>query len=138
MISDWAKVGIEIKPLEKERAQWLKDFGAMEWDLNLQTNTTGTGDADFTLARLYTCEAKRMGYCNEGLDKTLMDARASLDQHEREELYARASQIIWQDAVGIFPADLKNNYAVRDRVQGFELPATGRPSFKTVSIAVEK
>ena len=134
MISDWAKVGVKVTPLEKERAQWLEDFGAMKWDLNMQTNTTGTGDADFTLARLYTCEAKRMGYCNPELDKRLMAARASLDVGERESLYAESAQILWDDAPGIFPADLKNNYAVRSNVQDFTMPTNGRAKFAGVSI----
>jgi peptide/nickel transport system substrate-binding protein len=135
MVSDWAKVGITVEPLEKERAQWLADFGAFRWDLNLQTNTTGTGDADFTLNRLYTCAAERMGYCNPKLDSLLGQARGSLDQDERVGLYKEASQIIWTDAVGIFPADLKNNAAVRKEVQGFELPVNNRPNFAAVSIA---
>jgi peptide/nickel transport system substrate-binding protein len=95
MISAWAEVGIKVEPLEKERAQWLADFGALNWDMNLQTNATGTGDADFTLNRLYTCAAKRMGYCNPDLDALLNEARASQDQDEREDLYAKASKIIW-------------------------------------------
>lgn len=134
MISDWAALGIRIEPLEKERAQWVQDLNSLNWDLNLQTNVTGTGDADFTLNRLYTCAANRMGYCNRELDSILSQARASLDQKEREELYARASKILWDDAVGIFPADLKNNAAVRSEVEGFELPVNGRPSFAPVSI----
>jgi peptide/nickel transport system substrate-binding protein len=133
-ISDWAKVGITVEPQEKERATWLKDFGAMNWDLNLQTNTTGTGDADFTLNRLYTCAAKRLGYCNSTLDSILAEARQSLDQNKRKELYAQASRILWEDAVGIFPVDLKNNFAIRDNVQGFEMPVNGRPDFSQVSI----
>lgn len=136
-ISAWADVGITIEPLEKERAQWLEDFGSMNWDLNMQTNATGTGDADFTLNRLYTCEADRLGYCNPELDSLLGQARASLDQAEREDLYAQASQIIWDDAIGIFPADLKANAAFRSNVQGFELPSNGRPDFSTVSIGSE-
>jgi peptide/nickel transport system substrate-binding protein len=134
MISDWAKVGVKVTPQEKERAQWLQDFGALTWDLNLQTNTTGTGDADFTLARLYTCAAKRMGYCNPQLDQKLMTARSSLDQDQRKKLYAEANQILWNDAPGIFPADLKNNFAFRKSVKGFEMPANGRPLFAGVSI----
>lgn len=134
MISDWAKVGVKVRPLEKERAQWLEDFGAYRWDMNLQTNTTGTGDADFTLSRLYTCAADRMGYCNRRLDAILAQARASLDDEERKRLYAQAGQIIWDDAVGMFPADLKNNAAVRAEVQGFELPVNNRPSFAGVSL----
>jgi len=136
-ISGWADVGINIEPLEKERAQWLADFGALEWDLNLQTNATGTGDADFTLNRLYTCAADRLGYCNPELDELLAQARASLDQDEREQLYAEASQIMWDDAVAIFPADIKANAAYRSNVQGFELPANGRPNFATVSMGSE-
>jgi peptide/nickel transport system substrate-binding protein len=134
MVSAWAEVGIEVEMLEKERAQWLEDFGAGEWDLNLQTNTTGTGDADFTLNRLYNCVADRMGYCNEELDAILNQARASLDPEERIDLYAQASQIIWDDAVGIFPADLRINAAYRSDVVGFVLPTNNRPSFATVSL----
>ncbi|NEE04297.1 ABC transporter substrate-binding protein [Phytoactinopolyspora halotolerans] len=133
-ISDWADVGIQVEPLEKERAQWLEDFGNMNWDMNLQTNATGTGDADFTLGRLYVCAADRMGYCNEELDSLLAQARASLDPAERERLYREASEIMWEDAVGIFPADLANNTAYRENVQGYEFPPNGRPSFATVSI----
>lgn len=91
-------------------------------------------DADFTLNRLYTCAADRMGYCNEELDEILAQARSSLDPDERIELYAEASQIMWDDAVGIFPADLRINAAYRSNVQGFELPTNNRPSFATVSI----
>ena len=93
MISDWAKIGVTVKPLEKERAQWLEDFGKLNWDMNLQTNVTGTGDADYTLARLYVCTAKRNGYCNPALDKLLLDARSSVDQAQRPKLYEQAGQI---------------------------------------------
>ncbi|MHA6617918.1 ABC transporter substrate-binding protein [Pseudonocardia sp. DLS-67] len=134
MVSAWAAVGVTVEPLEKERPQWLQDLNTKNFDLNLQTNTTGTGDADFTLGRLYTCSADRNGYCNPELDRLLLGARSSLDQGERERLYARAAQVIWDDAVGIFPADLRNNYAVRARVKGFELPVDGRPQFRPVSI----
>jgi peptide/nickel transport system substrate-binding protein len=134
MVSAWAEVGVRVEPLEKERPQWLQDLNAKNFDLNLQTNTTGTGDADFTLGRLYTCAADRTGYCNPELDRLLAGARSSLDQAERERLYAQAAQVIWDDAVGIFPADLRNNYAVRNHVKGFELPVNGRPQFRTVSI----
>jgi len=134
MVSDWAKVGVTVQPLEKERAQWLADFGAFRWDMNLQTNTTGTGDADFTLNRLYTCAADRLGYCNPRLDSQLSQARSSLDEAERTSLYQTASQILWNEAVAIWPADLKNNAAVRNSVQGFELPTNNRPNFATVSI----
>ncbi|TDO45633.1 peptide/nickel transport system substrate-binding protein [Kribbella sp. VKM Ac-2571] len=135
MISDWAKIGVTVKPLEKERAQWLEDFGKLNWDMNLQTNVTGTGDADYTLARLYVCTAKRNGYCNPALDKLLLEARSSVDQAARPKLYQQAGQTIWDDAVGIFPAELASNSAVRSRVQGFVMPPSGRPLFTKVSVS---
>jgi len=133
-ISDWAKVGITVEPLEKERAQWLQDFGSLNWDLNLQTNSTPTGDADYTLNRLYTCAAERMGYCSPELDAVLAEARASLDQDERKGLYATANEILWTDVPGIWPADLRSNIAYRNTVTGLELPANNRPDFATVTI----
>ncbi|REF94730.1 hypothetical protein DFJ67_0671 [Asanoa ferruginea] len=42
--------------------------------------------------------------------------------------------MLWDDAVAAFPVDLKTNYAVRDNVQGFEMPVNGRPDFAKVSI----
>jgi peptide/nickel transport system substrate-binding protein len=135
MISDWAKIGVTVKPLEKERAQWLEDFGKLNWDMNLQTNVTGTGDADYTLARLYVCTAKRNGYCNPALDKLLLEARSSVDQAARPKLYQQAGQTIWDDAVGIFPAELASNSAVRSSVQGFVMPPSGRPLFAKVTVS---
>lgn len=131
-ISGWADAGITVNPLEKERAKWLEDFGALEWDLNLQTNTTNTGDADFTLNRLYTCAAERLGYCNPELDELLTEANQSLDQDERLEIYADAIDIMWEDVVGLFPVDIKANIAYNEKVAGLELPATNRPYFSTV------
>jgi peptide/nickel transport system substrate-binding protein len=137
MISDWAKVGVTVVPLEKERAQWITDLNALNWDMNLQTNTVLTGDADYSLGRLYLCSAKRNGYCNADLDKLLLDARATIDPDTRKDLYSKASKIIWDDAVGIFPMDPATNAAVRDRVKGFELAPNGRPSYAGVSVTSE-
>lgn len=133
-ISDWAELGITVEPLSKERAVWLEDLNALNWDMNLQGNTVATGDADYTLGRLYLCEANRMGYCNEELDEILNAAKASLDQEEREELYAQAAQIIWEDAVGIFPMDLTVSVAYRDNVHDLELDPGNRTSYASVTL----
>lgn len=137
LMSHWAEVGITVEPLEKERAQWIDDLNALSWDLNLQTNSVGTGDADYTLGRLYTCEANRNGFCSEELDQLLLAAKSALDPEERATLYEQAATLIWEQAVGIFPMDLGNNVAYRDRVEGFEMPANGRARFHEVSVTGE-
>lgn len=133
-ISDWAELGITVEPLSKERAVWLDDLNALNWDMNLQGNTVATGDADYTLGRLYLCEANRMGYCNEELDDLLNQAKASLDQQERIELYEQAAQIIWDEAVGIFPMDLTVTVAYRDNVQNLQLDPGNRTSYVSVTM----
>lgn len=135
MISYWAEIGVTVQNLEKERALWLEDLLALNWDMNFQTNTVRTGDADFTLRRLYTTAANRTGYANPDLDTLLIDAAAASDPATREGLYAQACQIIWDDAVGIFPFELLENYVSRTNVEGFVPTPSAIPAFDTVTIA---
>ena len=74
--------------------------------MDLQTNTVTTGDADFTLGRLYTTAANRLGYSNKELDTVLDKAHSIGDQPEREKLYAEACKTIWDEAADIFPASI--------------------------------
>lgn len=133
MISNWNEIGVRVKSLEKERAQWLKDLLDLNWDMNFQSNAVLTGDADYTLARLYMSKANRTGYANPDLDKLLTDAAATVDQAKRKELYAQAQKIIWEDAVGIFPFDLLENYVYRKNVAGFTPAPSQIPSFHSVT-----
>ncbi|KXK63682.1 hypothetical protein AWW66_01585 [Micromonospora rosaria] len=135
MISDWAKVGIVVKPEELERATWLDKLLKLDWNSTMTTGSTITGDADFTLARLYLSTAKRNGYTNPALDEILLAARAELDQDKRADLYAQAGKIVWDDAVGIFPLDLSGNVVLRTGVNGFTPTPNDLPSFAGVSLS---
>lgn len=135
MISYWDAIGVRVENLEKERAVWLEDLLALNWDMNFQTNTVRTGDADFTLRRLYVSTANRNGYANEELDALLLDAAAASDQAERERLYGEACKIIWDEAVGIFPFELIENYVYRTGVEGFVPTPSAVPDFASVSVS---
>ncbi|MFC4116825.1 ABC transporter substrate-binding protein [Nonomuraea zeae] len=135
IISAWAKVGVVVEPQQIEKAAWLKRLTALDWDIELQVNTVTTGDADYTLGRLYTSEANRMGYRNKELDGILAKAKSTSDQEERKSLYGRACEIIWRDAVGVFPAALSSTYGLRSTVAGFVPAANSQPEFRTVSTA---
>lgn len=119
MVAYWAAVGIKVRVDEQERATWLDNLIKLNWDMDFQTNAVTTGDADFTLGRLYHSRANRNGYKNPDLDKLLDDAAAASDQNKRKELYAQAQKIIWDDAVGIFPFDLLATFTYRKTVDGF-------------------
>ena len=72
--SDLAKIGVKVEPIQKESAVFLQDLLALNWDLNIQQLGTAGFDAATNLGRLYTCAAKRMGYCNPTLDGLLTQA----------------------------------------------------------------
>lgn len=136
MVSYWDKVGVRVRSQEMERAAWLKDLLALNWDMDFQTNAVLTGDADYTLRRLYLSSANRTGYANPELDRMLNAAAADVDQNRRKELYAQANKIIWDDAVGIFPADLLENYVFRQRnVGSFVADPAQTPNFARVRIS---
>lgn len=138
MISYWDVIGVKVENLEKERGLWLEDLVALNWDMNFQTNTVRTGDADFTLRRLYTTEANRNGYSNPDLDEVLVASAATTDQEEREQLLGEACRIIWDEAVGIFPFDLIENYVYRAGIEGFIPTPSAIPEFKTVRVPAEE
>ncbi|WP_277679619.1 ABC transporter substrate-binding protein [Gracilibacillus dipsosauri] len=134
MASYWAEIGVEIEPDQLERAEWIEKLVALDWDMDLQTNSVITGDADYTLGRLYVSEANRNGYKNEELDEILIAAKKTTDQAERKELYAQANKIIWEEAVGIFPIQLKQIHALRTDVKGFVPDPSGAPKFHKVTV----
>ncbi|MBX3030856.1 MAG: ABC transporter substrate-binding protein [Chloroflexi bacterium] len=134
MISQWAEIGVTVEPLEKEQAQWVEDLLALNWDMNVAYNVTTTGDANFTVGRLYTCAANRTGYCSEELDAAITAARGSLDDAERAQHWGEAQTIIWEQAVGVSIMGVNGTYAMNDRVQGFVPPASGIPNFTSVTI----
>ncbi|MGH3661428.1 MAG: ABC transporter substrate-binding protein, partial [Micromonosporaceae bacterium] len=109
--SSWKKVGVDVTSTRLERAEYLERLLALKWGADLQTNSVISGDADYTLGRLYTTAAKRNGFGDPKLDRLLMAARESTDQQERAELYCKANKIIWDNAVGVFPVDLLMTYA---------------------------
>lgn len=135
MVSDWSKIGVKIQATQLENAQWLQKLLALDWDLELQTNGVTTGDADFVLGRLYLSTARRTGYANPDLDKILLEARAATDQGARKQLYAQACKIVWDDAVGIFPCDLKNVYAVSRKVSGWVATPDQIPPLRGVTVS---
>ena len=134
LISYWNAVGVKVKSDLQEPGIWLDNLIKLNWDIDVQTNSVLTGDADFTLRRLYLSTANRNGYTNPDLDKLLLNAAGTVDQKQRADLYAQAEKIIWEDAVGIFPADLLENYAISKKVSGFTPVPNSISSFANVTV----
>jgi peptide/nickel transport system substrate-binding protein len=132
MISAWSEIGVTVEPRGLDAASWLAEFQALNWDMDVQPNQTITGDADYTLNRLYSCAAKRLGYCNPELDALMTQAQQSADQDERAELYQQVADIMATDLPAIPLFQLKANVAMRSNVQGLTIPPTEFIDFSTV------
>ncbi|WP_052762978.1 ABC transporter substrate-binding protein [Jiangella alkaliphila] len=134
VVSDLAEIGVQVEPLEKEQAVFIEDLLALNWDINMQQIGTAGFDAATNLGRLYPCAAGRNGYCNPELDALLAQAGQTPDPAEREQVYAQASQIIWTDAVGMYPMFVKMSYAWGASVSGFTLDRVGLPDFRDAGV----
>lgn len=135
VVSDLAEIGVKVEPLEKEQAVFLDDLLAMNWDMNLQQLGSQGFDAATNLGRLYPCAAGRTGYCNPDLDQLLATAGATSDAAEREDLYAQAIEIVWTDAVGMYPMFVEQPYAWRNAVKGFVPSPEAMPYFAKVTVS---
>ncbi|MGQ0549306.1 MAG: ABC transporter substrate-binding protein, partial [Armatimonadota bacterium] len=122
IVGQLALVGIRVKNTLQPRAIWLDDLLKLNWDLNLLGSGAVTGDADYTLGRLYHSRARRTGYANAEVDTLLDQAAATVNERRRCEMYKRVQEILWQEGPVIFLFESLESYAYRARVQGFKLP----------------
>ncbi|PYI37049.1 ABC transporter substrate-binding protein [Arthrobacter psychrolactophilus] len=132
LVSAWNEIGVTITPRALDGATWLSEFSALNWDMDVQPNQTATGDADYTLNRLYKCEAKRMGYCNPELDQLMAQAQESNDAQARLKLYQQVVDTMVKDAPAIPLFQTKPNVAASNTVQGLTIPPTEFIDWSTV------
>jgi peptide/nickel transport system substrate-binding protein len=123
-----------VRSDEFEQAKWVSDLVALNWDMVLVNNSVITGDADYTLRRLYHSTANRTGYANPQLDSLLDGAAASVDQKKRQDLYSQADKIIWDDAVGIFPFEYLETYVYHKNLQCLVVTPNETPEFNRVTV----
>jgi peptide/nickel transport system substrate-binding protein len=132
LVSAWKAIGITVTPRAEDGATWLANFNAHKWDMDVQPNQTVTGDADYTLNRLYSCAAARLGYCNPELDKLMTKAQQSLDANERKNLYQQVVNIMAKDTPAIPLMEVKPNVAALNTVKGLTIPPTEFIDWSTV------
>ncbi|MGE0119663.1 MAG: ABC transporter substrate-binding protein [Dongiaceae bacterium] len=134
MISDWAAIGVNVQPVELEYSTWNERLRASEFDMALFPNFAYTGDAEWSIGRLYVTNNKRLGYSNARVDDLVQQGRSETDPDKRAAIYKEINQIIWDEAPSMWPLQLLVNYAVRDRVQDFVPAPSQIPDFRSVSV----
>jgi len=133
-VSAWSKVGVNVTLQPLAPATWLSNLDSLNFAMDEQSNTVATGDADYTLGRLYTSTADRFGFKNAYLTSLLMDARGSVNITLRQKLYSEAIAFIWKQALGVFPVQTNSVFVERSNVSGVSFPTSGIVSFADASV----
>lgn len=117
-----AKVGINVNVEVHEWGSYMKKVFSPEgagpmWIIGWAS----VFDADGVYYPLAGCEQTLSKWCNKEFQSLLDQARATMDQKRREELYSQAGKIIHEEAPALFLWSGTDVYGVSNRVQGLEI-----------------
>ncbi|CAM3766655.1 ABC transporter substrate-binding protein [Alkalicoccus chagannorensis] len=126
------EVGVTANIVSMEWATYLEQTEAGEHDLFMLGWSGVNGDPDYFFGNLLHSDAipggNRNFYRNEEVDGLLDEAKVSIDEGEREELYMEAQEIIHEDAPMIPLVHSIPVLAGSDRVEGYvPHPQTSEP-----------
>jgi peptide/nickel transport system substrate-binding protein len=99
------------------------------YDLLFLWRSTYYADPNNWVGEMYACDQigarNNSWYCNEEVDKLLMDARVETDQAKRAENYAKAATMVMEDAAGVFVYNTKWFGPFNKRVKGVRFSPIG-------------
>lgn len=91
--------------------------------------STYYADPNNWVGEMYACDQigarNNSWYCNEEVDKLLMDARVETDQAKRAENYSKAAKMVTDDAAGVFIYNTKWFGPFNNRVKGVRFSPIG-------------
>jgi len=129
-----AEIGIKVKVTVQDQALWLQDLMALNWQADQIGTSTLTGDADYTLRRLYHSSAKRIPHTNEKLDQLLIAQQGETDGAKRQQLFCDIAKMIWDDVPTVFLFGTVQTYGLSPKVKGFQPLPSQFMFFKDVSV----
>ncbi len=107
-----AKVGVQVEVVQMESAaltaETAKPVDQSQIQMLVSNWSPSTGDADWGLRPLYTKDqwppagATYSFYTNPEVEKAIQQGLQLVDPEKRKEAYARAQELIWEDAPNIF------------------------------------
>ena len=125
------EVGIEVEVLALESGVFFEQLGQQDFELTV-VGWVGFVDPDEFLYNIFhTGEVwNQQGYSNPEVDALLEQGRITTDLQERKEIYARAQQLIVEDAPMAFLYMNPQTSAYWNHVQGFDV----NPTVTTISL----
>lgn len=131
-------VGVTVNIEQVEWSAYLERTGQGEHDMFILGWVTVTGDADYGLYALFHSSqhggaGNRTFFDNAEVDELLEIGRTTADEDARYDAYARAQEIIVEEAPQIFLYFDTQNVGIQNYVTGFELNPAGHHSIYGVS-----
>ena len=136
--ADLAKIGVKAEIKVIEWGELIKRAKAGEHDVLFMGWAGDNGDADNFLTPQFSCAAVQSGtnfarFCDPALDKLITDARRDASPKLRAANYARAQQIIKEQALWVPLAHPTAAALTSANVSGYSVSPFGRVDFgKTV------
>jgi len=138
--SDLAAVGVKAEIVSYEWAEYLEKSKAKDRDGAVILGWTGdNGDPDNFLHTLLGCDAvggnNRAQWCNEEFNKLVVEAKQTVDQAARTDLYKKAQAVFKKEAPW---ATLDHSVVVMPmskKVTGYVMSPLGHHSFSGVDVA---
>jgi peptide/nickel transport system substrate-binding protein len=124
IVADFAKAGLRAK------RHYVGDINA--YTTQVKENKAGPMfdwswgyysifDADAILFDVLQCNQTYSYYCNKQLDDLIHAGRSTLDPKKRQEIYAKAQRLLYEDAAYVFKWGLRGVWGVSNRVD-YEAP----------------
>jgi oligopeptide transport system substrate-binding protein len=137
MVQMWKEnLGANVKIQQIDWPLFLQDVKQNKYQFFQQGWVADYADPQDFLDILFRCNSKEnnTGYCNQDVDKLLVQAQVEQSSDKRIQLYQQAEQKIVDDAAWI-PTWFGRAYVlVKPRVQGYEVPPMVVPVLGKVSV----
>lgn len=140
MQQDLKEAGVNAKLVTFEWGTYLDKTGRGEHPMALLGWSGDNGDADNFLSLLASTAATEEGalniayYKNPEVDEILEQARTTIDENERQDLYFRLQEVLMEDAPWVPIAYVKPPVGLQDQVQGYHPSPTGGEPFNTIRL----
>jgi dipeptide transport system substrate-binding protein len=138
MQADLAKVGVKVNLVTFEWGEYRKRAGQGEHTMMQMGWIADYPDPDDFLFPLLTCTAQKGNanfaqWCNKDFDDVVMKAQQTTDLKERTAYYAKAQEIVHEEAPWMTTGYANFNIALKKSVTGYKLdPILGLQNFDGV------
>jgi peptide/nickel transport system substrate-binding protein len=136
VVGMFEKVGIKMDFRVKEWGDFMKDVMAKKVYMGYVGWPNTTYDADSPFFNLFTKGPIFSFYEDPEMKNWIIEARSTMDQNKRKELYSKISKKVYEEAPVVLLYQTQDHYGVSRKVKNFQ--ARGDEYFFLYRVGIEK